>query len=105
MYKKICENIHVNVDDEYIPKTGTNFRFLVDGINFNIDVACMAGDSIVGHSVVGRKHGPPLYINEYLLPVFDYVLNDFKELHLEDAIKITNLRNKQLKFMEENYDN
>ena|SRR4030067_3705769 len=103
--KEICKNIHANTNKEYIPLVINNFRFLADGVNFNIDVACMAGDNIVGHSISEVAKGSPLYINENLLFIFDYVLNDFKELQLEDAIKITNLRNKQLKFIGRKNDN
>jgi len=96
--KEICKNVHDNTDVDYVP-LDSEFRFLVDGVNFNIDTMCMASSSIIGHSISPRLSGPVIYENKSLLLIFTYILNDFKELQLEDAIKITNLRNKQLKFM------
>lgn len=95
--KEICKNIHDNTDEDYLlPKV--NYRLLVDGINFNIDVLCMAPDDVAGHSVSPKESGTIFYENKNLLSIFNYILNNFKELQLEDAIKITNLRSKQLNF-------
>lgn len=108
--KEICKNIHKYTNERYFLEHPTdNFRLIADGVNFDIDMLCMfkganSKKDKALFSVLTLKGEQRLHSHKDLLPIFNYVLNDFKELQLEDAIKITNLKNKQLEFIRSKHD-